>query len=149
MFTPKKILVPTDFSPSSDMALDKALDMAEQYHSTVVLLHVIDEAIHQCAADYCLSQEDVSRIQEQSMQCSRERLENEVNALKGKRAVEIEFDLQWGAPVEVIISEQQKTGSDLIVLGSHGRKTFKEHLIGSVTDKVVRSSRAPVMVVHA
>jgi len=42
MFTPKKILVPTDFSPSSDMALDKALDMAEQYRSRVVVLHVID-----------------------------------------------------------------------------------------------------------
>lgn len=149
MFTPKKILVPTDFSPSSDMALDKAMDMAEQYHSKVVLLHVIDETIQQCAADYCISQEDVLRLQEQSMERSRERLESEVSNLRGKRAVEIEYDLQWGAPVDVIISEQQKTGSDLIVLGSHGKKTFKEHLIGSVTDKVVRSSRTPVMVVHA
>jgi nucleotide-binding universal stress UspA family protein len=115
----------------------------------VVLLHVIDETIQQCAADYCLSQEDILRLQEQSMVRSRERLESEVSNLRGKRAVEIEYDLQWGAPVDVIISEQQKTGSDLIVLGSHGKKTFKEHLIGSVTDKVVRSSRTPVMVVHA
>lgn len=149
MFTPKKILVPTDFSPSSDMALDKALDMAEQYHSKVVVLHVIDETIQQCAADYCISQEDMERLQEQSMKRSRERLEDEVNSVRGKRAVEIEYDLQWGTPVDIIINEQQKTGSDLIVLGSHGKKTFKEHLIGSVTDKVVRSSRAPVMVVHA
>ena len=149
MFTPKKILVPTDFSPSSDMALDKALDMAEQYRSRVVVLHVIDETIQQCAVDYCLSQDEVERIQEQSMHDSREKLEKEVTTLKGGRAVEIEYDLQWGAPVETIINEQQKTGADLIVLGSHGRKTFKEHLVGSVTDKVVRSTRAPVMVVHA
>ncbi|HPI94353.1 MAG TPA: universal stress protein [Deltaproteobacteria bacterium] len=149
MFTPQKILVPTDFSPSSGKALEKALDMAEQYHSKVILLHVIDEVIRQCAGDYCLSQEDVMNLQYQSEKCSREMLENEVNGLKEKRAVEIEYDLQWGSPVEVIIGEQQKTGSDLIVLGSHGKKTFKEHLIGSVTDKVVRTSKAPVMVVHA
>lgn len=149
MFTPKKILVPTDFSRSSDMALEKALDLAEQFHSKVILLHVIDETIQQCAADYCLSSEDITRLQDQSMERSRELLEKEVNALKGKRPVEVEFDLQWGAPVEVILDEQNKTGSDLIILGSHGKKTFKEHLIGSVTDKVVRSAKAPVMVVHA
>ena len=66
MFTPKTILVPTDFSESSDRALEKAVDMAEKYNAKVILLHVIDEKVQQCAADYCLRNEDVGKLEEES-----------------------------------------------------------------------------------
>ncbi len=148
MFTPKTILVPTDFSRSSDMALEKALDLAQEYHSKVILLHVIDEHIQQCAADYCLRSEDIQRLEEESALRSREMLEKEASSLKGSRQVEIDYDLKMGAPADVILSEQDRTGSDLIVIGSHGRKGIRKHLIGGVTDKVVRGASTPVMVVH-
>lgn len=148
MFTPKTILVPTDFSLSSDMALEKAVDLAEKYNAKVILLHVVDEKIQQCAADYCLREEDVEQLEEESMKRSREMLVKETSALKGPRTVEIDYDLKKGAPAEVILDEQLRTGSDLIIIGSHGSKGIFKHLIGSVTDKVVRAAKAPVMVVR-
>ncbi|HVN70953.1 MAG TPA: universal stress protein [Desulfomonilia bacterium] len=148
MFTPKTILVPTDFSQSSDRALEKAVDMAEKYNSKIVLLHVIDENIQQCVVDYCLRNEEVEQLEEESVKRSRERLMQEANALKGSRHVEIDFDLKKGVPAEIILDEQLKTGTDLIIIGSHGKKNIMKHLIGSVTDKVVRAAKAPVMVVR-
>ncbi len=75
-------------------------------------------------------------------------LVKEASSLKGPRTVEIDYDLKKGAPAEVILDEQLRTGSDLIIIGSHGSKGIFKHLIGSVTDKVVRAAKAPVMVVR-
>ncbi len=148
MFTPKTILVPTDFSESSDRALEKAVDMAEKYNAKVILLHVIDEKVQQCAADYCLKDEDVGKLEEETTRRSTQRLVDEATALKGSRHVEIDYDLKTGTPAEVILSEQLRTGTDLIIIGTHGKKGIMKHLIGSVTDKVVRAAKSPVMVVR-
>ncbi len=148
MFTPKTILVPTDFSESSDRALEKAVDMAEKYNAKVILLHVIDEKVQQCAADYCLKDEDVGKLEEETTRRSTQRLVDEATALKGSRHVEIDYDLKTGTPAEVILAEQLRTGTDLIIIGTHGKKGIMKHLIGSVTDKVVRAAKSPVMVVR-
>lgn len=148
MFTPKTILVPTDFSQSSDRALEKAVDIAEKYNSKIILLHVIDEKVQQCAADYCLRNEDVSKLEEESTRRSTQRMADEAAAFKGSRHVEIDYDLKIGAPAEVILDEQLRTGTDLIIIGSHGNKGIMKHLIGSVTDKIVRAAKSPVMVVR-
>ncbi|MBK7550265.1 MAG: universal stress protein [Syntrophaceae bacterium] len=55
MFTPKSILVPTDFSEHSDRAVRQAVDIAEQHNSKIYLLHVVDR-LQQCAIDYCIPQ---------------------------------------------------------------------------------------------
>lgn len=148
MFTPKTILVPTDFSKSSDIALEKALDLAEEYDAKVVLLHV-DEDIQQCAADYCLKTEDVVKIEEENMMRSKKLLEQEANSLKGVKHIDIEYDIRTGSPAQVILEEQEKIGPDLIVIGTHGRKGFFKHVIGSIADKVVHDAKSPVMVIRA
>jgi nucleotide-binding universal stress UspA family protein len=147
MFNPKTILVPTDFSQISERALEKAVDMAEQYNAKVILLHVIDAEVHQYAAAYCLKEEDVSRLEEESIKRSTQSLVDEATALKGSRHVEINHDLKKGSPAEVILDEQLRTGADLIIIGSHGKKGIIKHLIGSVALKVVRGAKCPVMVV--
>jgi nucleotide-binding universal stress UspA family protein len=148
MFTPKTILVPIDFSKSSEAALEKALDLAEEYNARVVLLHV-DEDVQQCAADYCLSAEDVLEVEEENMMRSRKLLEQEVNSLKGTKHVDIEYDLRTGSPAEVILEEQGRINPDLIVIGTHGRQGFFKHVIGSLADKIVHDAKAPVMVIRA
>lgn len=149
MFRPKTILVPTDFSRSSDRALEEALDLADEYNARVVLLHVIDENVSQCTVDFCLSYEAVSRLEEDNVRKSREMMENEVDRFIENRDVEVRYDIIKGQPVQSILGEQNATHSDLIVIGSHGKGGIKKHLIGGVTDKIIRSARTPVMVVHA
>lgn len=149
MFDVKKILVPTDFSQYSDMALQKAVDIASKYNAKVVLLHVLDERIQQCAADYCLSSEVFHKIEDDTLTASKEKLRNEVNSLTEKKPVEIDYDIRKGSPADVILEEQQEKGIDLIVIPSHGKSGILKHLIGGVTDKVVRSAKCPVLVVRA
>jgi universal stress protein A len=148
MFNVKKILVPTDFSQYSDLALQEAVDVASKYNAKVVLLHVVDESMQQCAADYCLSNEVMTQLENESLTASKEKMQKEVSSLKEKQPVEIDFDIKKGSPAKVILEEQQKSGIDLIVMPSHGKSGLIKQLIGGVTDKVVRSARCPVMVVR-
>jgi nucleotide-binding universal stress UspA family protein len=73
MFAPKNILVPTDFSSSSDKALKRAVDIALQHKSKIYVLHVIDE-IMQCAVDYCLDISVVKQVEKQSVKFAEEKL---------------------------------------------------------------------------
>jgi universal stress protein A len=149
MFNVKRILVPTDFSQYSDMALQKAVDIASENNAKVVLLHVIDESVQQCVVDYCLSNEVVAQLENESVTASKDKMQKEVGLLKTGKAIEIDFDIRKGTPAAAILEEQQQKGIDLIVIPSHGRSGILKHLIGGVTDKVVRAAKCPVMVVRA
>jgi universal stress protein A len=148
MFSPKNILVPTDFSEYSTKALKRAVDMAQQYKAKIYLLHVIDEAIHLCAVDYCLSDDVVKALEKGSFDASKDKLQQEVKALTDAQNVEIVFDVKKGVPSEVILEEEREKGIDLVVIASHGKTGLLKYLIGSVTEKVVRGSSCPVMVVR-
>lgn len=145
MFAPKNILVPTDFSVYSDSALKEAVDIAIQNKSKIHLLHVVDEIV-QCAADYCLDVSLVEQAEKQSMKFAEEKLRKEVAAVAASGNVEIVFDIRKGDTVKVILEEQEKKGIDLIVIASHGSKGVL-HRIGSVSERVLRYSKTPVMLV--
>lgn len=147
MFSPKKILVPMDFSKYSDRALNEAIDIAKKYGARIYLLHVIDEHIQQCSVDYRLSEGVVRKLQRNSIKASREKLQEESDEIKAGKNVDIIFDVKEGVPAEEILSEQKKKGIDLIVMSSHGKTGLLKQLIGNVTDKVVKGATCPVVVV--
>ena len=147
MFTPKNILVPTDFSKFADAALKKAVDIATQFDTRIYLLHVIDEQIQQCAVDYCLSNELVKQLEKESLKASRDKLQKEAEAIIKAKKVKVIFDVKNGVPSEVILSEQKAKKIDLIVIASHGKTGILKQLMGSVAGKVVKGSKCPVMVV--
>ncbi len=150
MFTPKNILVPTDFSSFSDAALKNAVDIAKQYQATIYLLHVIDEGLQQCAVDYCLTDEMIRQIEEQSTKTTTEKLQQEVKRIIDSRAdVKVSFTVKRGNPSEEIINTEKEKNIDLIVIASHGRTGIMKHLIGSVAENVMRGARAPVLLVRS
>lgn len=59
MFKPKKILVPTDFSDHADRALEKAIDIAKEEGSEIILFHVIHEDFQTCVVDYCFTANEI------------------------------------------------------------------------------------------
>ncbi len=149
MFAPKSILVPTDFSEFADEALKDAVEIAKKFNSKIYLLHVFDEGMHQCVADYCLSGEVVAQLESEAMKTSRERMEKEVQAIAKEKQIEIVFDIKKGFPYETILNEQQEKGIDLIVIASHGKTGLLKQLIGSVAEKVIRSAKSPVLLVKS
>lgn len=75
-------------------------------------------------------------------------------ALKGARAAlaraKVPYTVNWvaGNPAEAIVEHARRGRFDLIVMGSHGRGSFKEMLLGSVASKVIAHGRTPVTVVR-
>lgn len=145
MFAPKNILVPTDFTESSDKALKQAVDIAAEHKSKIYVLHVVD-AVVQCAVDYCLDYSLVDQIEKQSMKYAEEKLDKEIKAVSSTSGLEIVSDVQKGDTLDTILKEQKDKDIGLIVIGAHGKGGLVHHL-GSIADKVVRSAQCPVMLV--
>lgn len=150
MFHPKRILVPTDFSDSSDRTVEHAAAMAAAFKATVLVLHVVEENIKQCAidylVDYCLQDDFVTTFEREIMKVANERLDRQVSGLRDTYKADIGFKVAKGDPSDVILEEQLRFDADLVVIASHGRSGKGRHALGGVTEKVVRTARCPVMV---
>ncbi len=140
-----KILVPTDFSESSKAALPYAIDLARKYEAKIVIFHVFDEELISpiffetgvTAQDY------FQRIQEHFEAAVNEFLEDiDIQGL------EVEAQLGNGKPFVEIIKFARENGIDLIVMATHGRSGLSHAFLGSVTEKVIRKSFCPVLIVR-
>lgn len=117
MFAPKRILVPTDFSDSSDEALRQALELAKQYNAKVYLLHVA-EPITQCVGDYCLDASAVKQAEDAEILQAKEKMQKELKKYSEFQEIEVITDIREGKPFEEILREQEEKGVDLIVMPS-------------------------------
>ena len=135
----KHLIVPTDFSPSSELALTAATGLARQFRAHLTLVHVVDlpeEFSEVNAAAYLRVME--STVQRE-METRRKRVE--------EAAVPVDTIVVRGAAAQTIVDTARGKGVDLIVMGTHGRTGLQHILIGSVAERVVRLAPCPVMVV--
>ena len=148
MFVPKRILVPTDFSNYSSLALKHAVEIAKQYQAEVHLLHVIDEKLHQCLSDYCISDAVMEQIAKESVKTATDKLQQEALRMTDANSdVEIFYKVRQGILDEEIMNEQEEKKIDLIVIASHGKTESQAHLIGSVAERVIEYAPCPVLVI--
>lgn len=139
----KRILVPTDFSQHAEYALRVAAQIARENNSEIFLLHML-ELPHQ-GKDAISKGSDFPQIMFLKNQAVN-KLEElmDVDFLKGIAVSEI---IQFEKAFEGILGVSKKNDIDLIVMGSHGSSGFQELFIGSNTEKVVRSSDVPVLII--
>lgn len=139
----KRILVPTDFSEQAEYALRVAAQIAKQNNSEIILLHML-ELPHQ-AGDALGSGHQIPEIMFYKDKAI-SKLEDlmDVDYLEGINVSEI---IQFEKAFDGILAVSKKNNVDLIVIGSHGTSGFQEMLIGSNTEKVVRFSQVPVLVI--
>lgn len=139
----KRILVPTDFSKHAEYALKVAAQIARENNSEIILLHML-ELPHQ-GKDALGHGSDIPEIM-YFKDRALEKLENLMDAdyLGGLPVSQI---VQFEKAFEGIINISRKNNVDFIVMGSHGASGFQEMFIGSNTEKVVRTSEIPVLVI--
>ena len=139
----KRILVPTDFSEQAEYALRVAAQIAKQNNSEIILLHML-ELPHQ-AGDALGSGHQIPEIMFYKDKAI-SKLEDlmDVDYLEGINVSEI---IQFEKAFDGILAVSKKNNVDLIVIGSHGTSGFQEMFIGSNTEKVVRFSEVPVLVI--
>ena len=138
----KTILVPTDASESAQRALMVALELAKEFGSRIVLLHVVFTPE---AMGYTLSS-GISVPQEEISIYGREAL---TAALSGINTgdVPIEKKQKPGHPGLAILEEIESGKIDLVIMGSRGYGTIAGSLLGSVSQRVLSKAECPVMIV--
>lgn len=137
----RKILCPLDFEENSMLALDTAADLARGNDGTVLVMHVVPMVVPPTGmpvyVDLYRGQEDTARQQ--------------LEAVARKRLVGIKHELltNVGEPAGVILQFAAKSGADLIVMATHGRRGFSRFFLGSIAELVVRESPCPVLTVRS
>ena len=140
----ERIIVPVDFSSFSKHALRAALMLAGITGASIHLVHVVPEYEHVGAFNTSLPSTEA--MQGELDEWSQRKFDD---YLRGEELGELEVHrvLRIGKPVEMILAYAGEVGADLIVIASHGRSGFERAVFGSVAEKVLRLSTAPVMIV--
>jgi nucleotide-binding universal stress UspA family protein len=140
----KLILVPTDFGPTSDRALEVAIDVGRLTRAALEVLHVNSEAIWVVPppGDVVTAPTDLAEVlTEASIQ-----LDTVVARVRAAGVICTGVS-QTGRTDAEIVEYARKRGAGMIVVGSHGRHGLGHALMGSVAEKVVRHAPCPVLVV--
>ena len=146
MIPPTTILVATDFSDASGLALTYAKALARRFESTLHLLHVVADADVSAGTEalWGFSETEVQRrwVDEATAKlvglCSAE----EQAAFPVRTAVEI------GPPADGVVRYAGDHQVDLVVVGTRGRGAVEQLLLGSVAAEVVRRAPCPVLTVR-
>lgn len=141
----KRILVPIDFSKEAECAARIAANIAKKTGSEIYLLHMLE------LPTSTIDPAEMSSIRSEPqiiyfMKMAHEKFNKfkKLPFLKGIKTIE---SVQFHYAFAGIISESEKNKIDLIVMGSQGASGLQEMFIGSNTEKVVRRSKVPVLVV--
>lgn len=141
----KKILVPTDFSENAENALQIAAQLAQKFKSEIYLLHMIELPVNMSNP---VGETRSNNLPEAIgfMKLAKKRFTEILSRpyLKGIKVHEI---VEFHQAFDGIMETSREHGCDYIIMGSKGASGFKEMFIGSNTEKVVRTSEIPVLVI--
>lgn len=142
----KKILAPTDFSPSSGKALEYAAALAAQFDAAVTLLHIAEVG----SMGYEHGAADFPRMESQLRIAAEKQI---AECVKNNVAVEIKVGRGWPfggkRAYHEIVETARKQRADLIVISTHGFSGLDRLIMGSTAERVVRHAPCPVLVVRA
>ena len=145
----KRILVATDGSKLSNMAVEHAIKLADITGAEVVALKVVPRYPQTYfEGGVALAAAEVARIEKQWNDEAMEAV-NAVKAAGQKLEVKVKpVTVKSDLIAEAIIAAAKRIKVDLIVMASHGRKGIKRLLLGSETQKVLTHSHIPVLVLR-
>lgn len=160
------ILYPTDGSEAADTVIDHVTSLAEQYDSRVHILNVVDSDHSESSMtlkkdaegnwktgmvsrgrgeDQGGMSQDKIDILDLLEEEGEELVEDIAGRLSQDEGIKTKTACRRGKPHRVINSYAEDNDIDLIVMGTHGRSGVSRQLIGSVTEKVIRTSETPVL----
>lgn len=135
-----RILFPTDGSEGAATAREHAIDLAETYSATLHILYVADTnrdsltTIGNQVVD-ALEQEGATAVSEASDHAQ-------------THGIDVVDDVLQGDPYETIRDYAESHEIDIVVMATHGRRGLDRYLMGSVTEKVIRTADVPVLTVR-
>ena len=143
----KKILVAIDFSAGSAQALRWALKLSIQFDSQLLLLHILHDPAE--APGFYSSSEKAGTKVFRNMEEAASTMMDEFVEKHLKDWKKFDAQIIPGLPSEEIVRVAEKEEVDMIVIGTRGHSGIKRLMIGSVTDRVIRTCTCPVLAVHS
>lgn len=137
----KKVLHPTDFSAASDHALPHAVEFAGRFGAELTIIHV---------RTFFAGEGSVEEFSQFDPDEYAEVLEKELEKTSGRLRTDrlVKTVLRHGvSAASAILEFSEESGSDLIVMGTHGKSALGRFFLGSVAEKVVRHASVPVLTV--
>lgn len=149
----KKILAPTDLSKLSLAGLRYAFNLAQSFGAEVTVYHVINrdeimqfsEQLRRLGNPVVMGQHTLDLLEESQDALSHFLRDNMAELLP---LVKVQTKVEMGLAYKNIVKRARDDGADLIVMSTHGRTGFSHVLLGSVTEKVVRTAHCPVVSIH-
>lgn len=133
------VLLPVDADEDADAAAEHAFDLAERYGATLHVVHATDAM---SATVTGFGDEVIDTLESEGRTAV-----EEVVRRAADRDVDVADAVVQGAPHEAIAEYVDDHGIDLVVMATHDRTGLDRHLLGSTTDRVVRTVSVPVLVV--
>jgi nucleotide-binding universal stress UspA family protein len=139
----RHVLVPVDFSSSSDEALEVAVGVAIRNGAAITLVHACAVPVYGYPGMAGKGLDILSAVEK----AAKEQLD-EVLARLRTRVPTAQAMLRVGEPDQEILRAIDETRADLVVMGTHGRRGFRHAFLGSVAERTVRQSPVPVLTVR-
>lgn len=141
----KNVLVATDFSEPSAVAMDYGRDLARSYDATLHVLHVVENVMVRYSPEVGLTS---PVLQENLESAARHELaavitDDDRRSLDLETAIRVSTSIAGG-----IVDYAREHAIDLIIVGTHGRSGMQHLLMGSVAERVVRTAPCPVLAVR-
>ena len=137
----RHLLCPIDFSDISNHAFQTAIDLAEQFKADLHVIHVFQLPASTFPDGIYSAPDDMEdKIESQLLNRLDEFVKNNATP-----KINITTSLYEGIPHVEIINSANEINADLIVMGTHGRTGLSHVLLGSVAERVIRTSKIPVL----
>lgn len=147
----KKILLPTDGSKYAEKASKHAIWIAGHSGAEIIAINVVDTSslVGLPAEDLTVKVTEILKEEgKRSLETISEILEDTKKEFDLQKSIKLTMETKEGSPADAILKTMEEEDVDLIVMGTSGKHGLDRFLLGSVTEKVVRSAKCPVLAVH-
>ncbi len=152
MYSLSRLLVPVDFSSCSEKAVGVAMQMAVALGADLTLLFVASEgAVTASFEDVPIDEVGLSTLDrhESSLMALANQVADELDeAGRGRLAAQLlHVRVEVGVPADGILALVHELGADVVIMGTQGRNSLKDHIMGSTTEQIVRRAPCAVMAI--
>ncbi|RAP54396.1 MAG: hypothetical protein BZ137_02425 [Methanosphaera sp. rholeuAM130] len=143
----RKILLPVDGSPNSEQTIDYALKIAGKEKVELIILHVSDSKRLTSLPDHSFEKDEEVDAEDEGNKI----VERVKRLIEEKEAYTDDIKITTlnvgGHPSETILKVATIKEADVIVIATSGKHMINRFLLGSVTEKIIRQSKIPILVV--
>ena len=144
-FSATKILVPLDFSPSSEAALEAATGLAQQFHAGIHLVHVIADSPNFSGSDFF----PMTSVLEERRKMIEEKLEARKRQLM-LRGVQTSFSIDTGHDiVGSLMRAIKRENTNMVVISTHGVSGWRPLMFGSIAEQVIKQVSCTLLLLQS